>query len=158
MAVELRRRFRKLRASRDVFGLAGGLKVLLHSKLRFAPWDLFSVEIPGIQYEVHGRTRTSDPWVLQQIFLDHEYAPIDDQEQVSFVLDCGANVGYSSIYFLIASPAAECWPSNRTSRASQCSGRTSSRMASALKSWCRVCGPARWHWSWFATTRHGRPA
>jgi len=100
MAVELRRKFKKLRDSRDVFGLAGGLKVLLHSKLRFAPWDLFSLQIPGVQHEVYGRTRTSDPWVLQQIFLDHEYAPIDDEEHVSFVLDCGANVGYSSIYFL----------------------------------------------------------
>lgn len=94
------RKFRTFARSKRVLGSAGALKVLLYSKIRFAPWELFTLNIPGFPFPVHGRTQDSDSLVLKQIFLSREYAPIDDQVDVRFVLDCGANAGYSSIYFL----------------------------------------------------------
>lgn len=57
-----------------------------------------------IDYGVTVRPRTSDAQVFGQIFLDREYACLDRQPQVDLILDCGANVGYSSAYFLSRFP------------------------------------------------------
>jgi FkbM family methyltransferase len=38
--------------------------------------------------------------VFDQIFLQQEYACLNDLSNVGLVIDCGANVGYSSAYFL----------------------------------------------------------
>lgn len=46
------------------------------------------------------RVNSSDSSVLCQIFVDREYACLDDLKGVELILDCGANVGYSSAYFL----------------------------------------------------------
>jgi FkbM family methyltransferase len=40
--------------------------------------------------------------VFDQIFVEHEYWPLDGLKEVRLVIDCGANVGYSSTYFLSA--------------------------------------------------------
>lgn len=99
MDLAVRRRFRRLLAAVKALGLGEGLKVLFHSRIRRAP-GIFTVRVPQIKHPVYARKRTSDPNVLQQIFVDREYAPIDDEPGVRWVVDCGANVGYSSIYFL----------------------------------------------------------
>ena len=52
------------------------------------------------------RPQTSDKWVFQQIFIDREYRCLDDIENLDLVLDCGANVGYASAYFLSRHPNA----------------------------------------------------
>ena len=46
------------------------------------------------------RPHTSDRLVFNQIFIEREYACLDDVDDVKLVIDCGANVGYSSAYFL----------------------------------------------------------
>ena len=46
------------------------------------------------------RPGSSDRKVFRQIFINHEYSCIDDRTNVKLVVDCGANVGYSSAYFL----------------------------------------------------------
>ena len=49
---------------------------------------------------------TSDLDVFGQVFSGDEYASVSDLENVSFVIDGGANVGYSAAYFLSCYPAA----------------------------------------------------
>jgi len=44
--------------------------------------------------------------VLHQIFLHEEYACLRDIPSPTFILDLGANVGYSSAYFLSCFPTA----------------------------------------------------
>ena len=55
---------------------------------------------------VYLRTGTSDYDALTQIFIDREYEPLDCLTSVKTILDCGANVGYSSVYFLERFPSA----------------------------------------------------
>lgn len=49
---------------------------------------------------------SSDIEVFRQIFVDEEYSSLRDLEDVRFILDLGANVGYSSSYFLSCFPDA----------------------------------------------------
>lgn len=53
------------------------------------------------------RAGTSDIEVFYQIFVEQEYGVIDDCRDVGLVIDGGANVGYSSAYFLSAFPGCE---------------------------------------------------
>jgi FkbM family methyltransferase len=48
----------------------------------------------------------SDMDVFRQIFLDEEYACLRDVHGLQLILDLGANVGYSSAYFLSCYPRA----------------------------------------------------
>jgi FkbM family methyltransferase len=50
------------------------------------------------------RGDSSDFDVFDQIFIDREYRCLDDMTEVRLVIDCGANVGYSSAYFLSLHP------------------------------------------------------
>lgn len=51
------------------------------------------------------RTHTSDREVLGQVFIEREYEPVA-LCQPKMILDLGANVGYSSAYFLSRYPTA----------------------------------------------------
>ncbi len=53
------------------------------------------------------RTGTSDVFVYHQIFVEREYAPLERLSSVSTILDLGANVGYSSRYFMGMFPRAK---------------------------------------------------
>lgn len=53
------------------------------------------------------RTGTSDINVLRQIFVKREYGCLDDMIDVRLIIDCGANVGYSSAYFLSQHPSCQ---------------------------------------------------
>jgi FkbM family methyltransferase len=50
------------------------------------------------------RMGSSDIDVYRQIFIDGEYDCLADLPDVRLVIDCGANVGYSSAYFLSQFP------------------------------------------------------
>ena len=50
------------------------------------------------------RPGATDFPVFRQIFVEQEYSCIDDLANVGLVIDCGANVGYSSAYFLAHFP------------------------------------------------------
>ena len=50
------------------------------------------------------RSRTTDSAVFWQVFIGLEYECLDDVADVGLVIDCGANVGYSSAYFLSRFP------------------------------------------------------
>ena len=46
------------------------------------------------------RSHSSDLAVFRQIFVEREYSCLDDIIDASFIIDCGANVGYSTAYLL----------------------------------------------------------
>jgi FkbM family methyltransferase len=63
------------------------------------------------------RLGSSDISVFNQIFIEREYGPLDDMGDGGLIIDCGANVGYSSAYFLSRYPncqvvAVEAEPGN----------------------------------------------
>jgi len=59
------------------------------------------------RYPLWCRPGTSDAGVFHQIFVVREYACLDDVVDPTLIFDCGANVGYSSAYFLSRFPAAK---------------------------------------------------
>jgi hypothetical protein len=56
------------------------------------------------EYPLICRPNTSDLNVFNQIFIEREYACLDHLSNVDLVIDGGANVGYSSAYFLTQFP------------------------------------------------------
>lgn len=62
----------------------------------------------GVPHALAARpSPSSDPDVFRQVFLDRQYAPFDGLQRVESILDLGANVGYSSAYFLARFPNAK---------------------------------------------------
>lgn len=61
----------------------------------------------ALRHSVHFRYKSSDIYVFSQIFVLDEYSEIPDLKNVKLIIDCGANVGYSSAYFLSRFPRAE---------------------------------------------------
>ena len=56
------------------------------------------------QHPLHYRWNKSDVYVFRQIFIQREYSYLDNLTNVGLIVDCGANVGYSSSYFLTQFP------------------------------------------------------
>jgi FkbM family methyltransferase len=55
---------------------------------------------PLAAYPLRCRTHTSDHFAFAQVFVDLAYASVPAEQDPSLIIDCGANVGYSSAYFL----------------------------------------------------------
>ncbi len=53
------------------------------------------------------RAHSTDIAVFRQIFVQRDYACLDPLREAALVVDCGANVGYSSAYFLSRFPRAD---------------------------------------------------
>jgi FkbM family methyltransferase len=73
---------------------------------RPAPNSLRSVRPRGCTSQIHYRINTTDINVLQQVFLSGEYDCAGSEPDPEFVVDCGANIGCASVYFLNRYPKA----------------------------------------------------
>jgi FkbM family methyltransferase len=67
--------------------------------IALAPW--------GIEHPIFCRPGTSDLWVCWQIFVERMYDPSSHLNGVNLIIDCGANVGLSAVWFLNAYPKAK---------------------------------------------------
>jgi FkbM family methyltransferase len=61
---------------------------------------------PDAAHPLRARAGSTDLHVFQQVFVEREYGCLDDLGGVELVIDCGANVGYSSAWFLSRWPAS----------------------------------------------------
>jgi FkbM family methyltransferase len=97
-------RFQKLCTA---LGLRGALGYRFHSRNRGTRNSMCRLRSRNAVHPLYCRNGTSDLEVFNQIFVDLEYEPLRVHEMldVQLVLDCGANVGYSSAYFLSQSPS-----------------------------------------------------
>ena len=84
-----------------VYLLQGLRKKVVHVE---QPFTLISKDA---RHPLLCRPRTSDLEVFDQIFVGREYRCLDDAKDVGLIIDCGANVGYSSAYLLSRFPAAK---------------------------------------------------
>jgi FkbM family methyltransferase len=77
-----------------------------HRRMQSLPrGQLVSVRAPHVG-NLFCRAHTSDLGVFRQIFIDREYRCLDDVDDAQLIVDCGANVGYASAYFLARYPRA----------------------------------------------------
>ena len=90
-----------------VLGVRSATQYVIQSKIRHGGTDVFQLRPPAAKYPVSVRRGTSDIRVFRQIFIQREYSTIDTLTDVKLVVDCGANVGYSSVYFLSRFPQCE---------------------------------------------------
>lgn len=65
-----------------------------------------SIQIPNIKFPIELRPKTSDTPVFHQIFTLREY-DIEFNEKVDLIIDAGANIGLSSVYFANKYPNAK---------------------------------------------------
>ena len=66
-----------------------------------------SVKMRGVDHPLLVRPATSDLTIFNHIFVGREYEPLNDMEAPRLIVDAGANVGYSSAYFLSRFPTAQ---------------------------------------------------
>ena len=78
------------------FGLFKGL--IVHDKISGAKDGVMSLSIPQCRNPILLRANTSDISVFRQIFLDEEY-DVRGIENPRFIVDGGANIGCSTLYF-----------------------------------------------------------
>jgi FkbM family methyltransferase len=90
-------------------GLRNYLRLVSADRERFRrkPGELFSLTSRYARHPVYCRQGTSDFQVFIQIFVEREYSCVDDLREIRTIIDCGANVGYSTAYFLTRFPRAK---------------------------------------------------
>lgn len=91
---------------RVVFEALGPYRTFCHlmRRRRRTETAVYRLRPKGLSFDLFARADSSDLHVFHQMFIENEYAPIADLSNVGLVIDCGANVGYSSAWFLAQFP------------------------------------------------------
>jgi FkbM family methyltransferase len=104
---------RRLKTVFQALGVRGAASYLLAERFG-APPGARKTPVPRIyrlrpadaQYPVYCRVGSSDKNAFSQVFVEQEYRFLKDAGSPKVILDCGANVGYSAVYFLSQFPEA----------------------------------------------------
>jgi FkbM family methyltransferase len=76
--------------------------------LRTAPFGkVVKFKVRPLMRPIEVRAGTSDFLVMYQVLIEREYACCDDLRDPRLILDCGANIGVTSAYFLSRFPYAQ---------------------------------------------------
>lgn len=71
-----------------------------------SPCRTYRLSVPGISTALICRHRSSDRYAFGQIFIHCQYNCPDPSVDPEFIVDCGANVGFASVYLLHRFPRA----------------------------------------------------
>ena len=84
------------------FGVLRGVFIYFILKLT----KIERITIPGLRHPICLRPDTSDLEVFEQIFLKRHYDFAMPGHKIEHIIDCGANIGLSSIFFAVKFPEA----------------------------------------------------
>lgn len=87
-----------------VFNISNGLRI--YRALRQVKGVMVRIDVPGLKFPVEMRAGTSDVEVFRKVFLNREYETLFNT-QARFIIDAGANIGLSTIYFANKFPGAK---------------------------------------------------
>jgi len=88
-----------------VLGVRGALAWIFVTENRFRHGRLLPLYIKGQQQPVWIRSGTSDLRVFWQVFIQQQYArTLACVRDGDLIVDCGANVGFTALYFLARYP------------------------------------------------------
>src|SRR5262249_49751317 len=65
------------------------------------------LNLRGYPHPLYFRHGTSDIRVVRQIFLKEEYEGFGNEKDLSYIIDCGANIGCTALYLLSKYPKAK---------------------------------------------------
>jgi FkbM family methyltransferase len=94
-----------VRTARDIGLVCAALNKLQRALLKYG--RTVSMRSKYAKAPLICRPGTSDVQVFWQIFYSREYRCLDHVKDADFIVDCGANVGYSAAYFLSQYPNAK---------------------------------------------------
>lgn len=86
------------------WGLIRGFKTYL--LVRKNTSQLIRVQLPDSPQHVFIRPKTSDVFAFEHVFAHECYKLNNTGKAPKYIIDCGANVGYSAVYFAAKNPAA----------------------------------------------------
>ena len=103
---------RSLRSGISALGTAGGVqyavlraatKLFDHARLRARP--TVRVSVAGLPAPVHLRVGGSDTAAFRQVFIERQYRHPAVRSDLRTIIDCGANIGLTSLWFLNHCPS-----------------------------------------------------
>lgn len=105
----LRTAWTKFRAFSAILGVRATVKYLSYQRCSwmYRRRSEHSIRPKQVDHSLRLRLGSSDLRVFKQIFVECEYRCLDDLGEPGLIVDCGANVGYSSAYFLSRYPSCE---------------------------------------------------